>query len=212
MTYHRKSPGTYDYTLIAMNAPPPTPSIPLLRFCDGGLCLRLAVFQSDRPGQGNLDPRAVIRHRDLSGRRAVLPDLLYFRRHLDRSVWIRTRSPRGVGGIRGARLCLPHGGGGGASAAVGIVARRPGGGGSDIRQHAANRRGVDHRISVRNLRQQLRARENENLDAGPLAVDAHRRLDPVRRAGGLGDLLLRRLLRPHAAGRIWWPSCSPNTR
>ena len=86
------------------------------------------------------------------------------------------------------------------------------GGGGGFRQHAANRGGVDHGISVRHLREQLCAREDEDLDAGPLAVDPHRRLDLVRRAGGLDDLLLRRLLRPHAECRISSPSCSPSTR
>src|SRR3984893_3848344 len=53
-------------------------------------------------------------------------------------------------------------------------------------------------VPVRHLRQQLCDGEDENLDSRALAVDAHHRLDGVRRTGGFGDLLLRRLLWPDA--------------
>ena len=55
---------------------------------------------------------------------------------------------------------------------------------------------------VRHFRQQLRAREDEDLDPGAVALDPHRRLDAVRRAGGFGDFLLPRLLRPDAQSHL----------
>ena len=68
------------------------------------------------------------------------------------------------------------------------------------------------RVSLRHLRQQLCARQDENLDPGALAVDAHRGLHAVRRIGGFGDLLFCGLLWAHADRRIWSSSCLPNTR
>src|SRR5258708_6252675 len=192
-----ESPCTSDYTRHHERATA-IPSIPLLRFCDGGLRLCPAVFESERTGEGNFDRGADIRHRYLSRRSAVFPHLLHLWRHIDRSVWIWARPPRRVGGIWVAGLCLPHGGGGRSLAAVGNVARHPSVGGSGLRQYTANRGGVDHRISLRNLREQLRAREDEDMDSRTLAVDPHRRLDPVRRAGGLDTFLFHRLLWPHA--------------
>src|SRR6202035_1906912 len=93
------NPRALTTTLIANECTTPTPPIPLLRFCDGGLCLRVVVLKSDRSGQGNLDTSADFRHRDLPGRGAVLPDLLHFRRHPDRSVRLWAGSPGRMGGI-----------------------------------------------------------------------------------------------------------------
>ena len=59
----------------------------------------------------------------------------------------------------------------------------------------AHRARLDDRVLVRQLRQLLRAGEDEALDAGTLALDAHHRLDPRRRGGRFVALLSDRLLR-----------------
>src|SRR5258708_37138072 len=164
-----ESPCTSDYTCHDEHATA-IPSIPLLRFCDGGLRLCTAVFQSDRTGQGNVDRGADIRHRHLSRRRAVFPHFLHLWRHIDRSVWIWARPPRRVGGICGAGLCLPHVGGGRSLAAVGNFARHPSVGGSGLRQYIANRGGGDHRISFLNPPEQLTSRADGDMESRAFAV------------------------------------------
>ena len=54
---------------------------------------------------------------------------------------------------------------------------------------------LDDRLFLRRVREFLRARQNENRDAGPPAVDAHDRLDDLRRSRRFGALLSARLLR-----------------
>ncbi len=180
--------GCQRATLARYDHPIASAAVQVLRLCDGRLCLCIAVFQSDRARQGDHHSPAVRRQPDLSCRCFVLPDLVHFRRYLDGSLRLRARSARGMGGIRGVDLCILDGGNGRASAALGEIARRSAGGGGDFRQHAAHRRRLDTGISLRHLRQQLCARQDENLDQGPLAVDAARRLDSVRRAGRLSAL------------------------
>src|SRR5277367_458001 len=163
------------------------PSISLLRFCDGRLCLRAALLKFDWARQGNFDPHSRhFAHADLPGGRAVFPDLLYFRRHPHRGLRLRPRSSRRVGGIRGTRVRIADGRCRRAPASIRPLARDASSSGRDIRQHAAHRARLDHCISVRHIRQQLRARQDEDLDQRPLALDAYRRLDVVRRARGFG--------------------------
>ncbi len=188
--WRRATLARYDHSIAS-------PAIQVLRLCDGRLCLRLVVFEPDRAREGDHHSLALRRQPDLSCRRFVLPDLVHFRRYLDGSLWLRPRPARGLGGLRGADLCILDGGHGRASAALGALARRSAGGGSDIRQHAAHRRRIDSGVSLRHFRQQLRARQDENLDPRSLAVDAARRLDLVRRTGRLGALHFSGVLWPH---------------
>ena len=102
----------------------------------------------------------------LPRRCAVLPALLHLRRHPDRGVWLGARSPRrvwaGFGALAFASLMAaivvsP--------AALGRVARPPG---RSVEAIFGNTPrivvGLDHRLSVRHVRQQLRAGQDEDLD------------------------------------------------
>ncbi len=91
------------------------------------------------------------------------------------------RPPRGVGRLRSTGLRLGDGQRHRRTAAVGAMARQAGRGRDHIRQHAAHRGRLDHRLLVRLVRQQLRDGQDEDLEQRALAVDPHRRLDAVRR-------------------------------
>src|SRR5580658_6934916 len=89
--YDISSPSpTHAATLSAHVEHVRVTSIPLLRFCDGGLRLRAFMLESHRARQGDVDSRSWDRcHGHLPGGRAVLPNLLHIRRHPDRGLWLR---------------------------------------------------------------------------------------------------------------------------
>ncbi len=159
------------------------PRLPLLRSGDGGLRHRAALLEPDRRGQGGAGHAALDRTGDLRRRRAVLPGLVHLRRRADRGLRLRPRPPRGVGGLRGAGLRHLHEPGGAVDAGGAVHGRLSEEPRGRVRQYLAHRARFADRLLLRQLHQQLRAREDEAVDARPLAVDPHDRLDAGRRAG-----------------------------
>ena len=107
----------------------------------------------------------VVRQGDLRGRRVVLSAVLHIRRHTHRGVRLRARPALRMGRLCRTRVCgiygISHRGlaaGGGMAGQAGPCAGR-------IWQHLAHYRCLDHRLLERLLRQQLRARQDEDLDA-----------------------------------------------
>ena len=168
---------------------------PALVNADGGLRHRADLFEPDRPRQDRAARIAAGGCAYLRRRGAVLSHLLHLRRRADRGVWLRTRSPRDLGRVRGAHLRERDGLGGHQPAAHTDRAQQrdaAAGARDRLRQHVAHRRGVDRGVLGRRLRQRVRACTHEGLDAGPLAVDAHHRLDDrrihrLRAADGISD-------------------------
>jgi hypothetical protein len=77
---------------------------------------------------------------------------------------------------------------------AGFLLEQPGRIRDRVRLHLAHRVGFADRVPVRRVRQLVRARQDENLDRGALAVDAHHRLDAIRRRGGFAAVLSARVL------------------